>query len=309
MHAYVLRGLLHLHVQPDVASMLGEAQARQLADLLVGGHLDDQMTSFDTRSKARSSYTVTFDVWRALFLREALDRLFDMRAAWFWLLMEPLMHIGFITFVYTVIRVRTIAGIDTAMWIVVGMLAFFIYRRTAVQVMYAVESNRPLFAYRQVKPFDVALMRAALEAFLMVMVSTVILALALLFGRDSIPHDPLLVIVTLFGLWLFGVGYGLVASVLMTLVPETEHILKIVMMPLYLISGTIAPLASVPQPYQGWLLFNPVAHGLELIRQGFGTEYYVMPGISLSYLYAWAGGSVFLGLALYRRFARQLVMQ
>jgi capsular polysaccharide transport system permease protein len=267
------------------------------------------MTPFETSSKSRSPYAVTFDVWRALFLREALDRLFDMRAAWFWLLMEPVMHISFITFVYTVIRVRTIAGIDSATWVIVGMLSFFMYRRTAVQVMYAVESNQPLFAYRQVKPFDVAFMRAVLEAFLMLIVSAVILAGAALFGRDALPHDPLLVAVALFGLWLFGVGYGLVTSVLMALIPETEHILKIFMMPLYLISGTIAPLVTVPQPYQGYLLSNPIAHGLELIRQGFGTEYYTMPGVSLAYLYAWAGGSVFLGLALYRRFARQLVMQ
>jgi capsular polysaccharide transport system permease protein len=223
--------------------------------------------------------------------------------------MEPAMHIGFITFVYTVIRVRTIAGIDAAVWIIVGMLAFFMYRRTGIQVMYAVESNQPLFAYRQVKPFDVALMRGALEAFLMVIVSVVLLSVAALCGRDALPHDPLIVLVALLGLWLFGVGYGLVTSVLMALVPETEHILKMLMMPLYLISGTLVSLSSIPQPYQGWLLINPIAHGLELVRQGFGTEYHVMQGISLSYLYAWAGGSLFLGLTLYRRFARQLVMQ
>jgi capsular polysaccharide transport system permease protein len=264
---------------------------------------------FEMRSRPRSPYGVTFDVWRALFLREALDRLFDMRAAWFWLLMEPAMHIAFITFVYTVIRVRLIAGIDSAIWIIVGMLAFFMYRRTAMQVMYAVESNQPLFAYRQVKPFDVAIMRATLEGFLMVIVSVIILIVAALCGRNALPHDPLLVAITLLGLWLFGVGYGLVASVLMVLIPETEHLLKILMMPLYLISGTIAPLVSIPQPYLGWLLFNPIAHGLELVRQGFGNEYYVMPDISLGYLYAWAGCSLFMGLALYRRFARQLVMQ
>lgn len=267
------------------------------------------MTHFEIRSKARGSGAVTFDVWRALFLREALDRLFDMRAAWFWLLMEPAMHIGFITFVYTVIRVRTIAGIDAVVWTIVGMLAFFMYRRTAIQVMYAVESNQPLFAYRQVKPFDVALMRAALEAFLMMIVSIILLVVAGLCGRAALPQDPLVALVALLGLWLFGVGYGLVTSVLMALVPETEHILKMLMMPLYLISGTLVSLSTIPQPYQGWLLINPIAHGLELVRQGFGTEYHVMQGVSLSYLYAWAGASVFLGLALYRRFARQLVMQ
>lgn len=261
------------------------------------------------RFKARGPHTVTFSVWRALFLREALDRLFDMRAAWLWMLMEPVIHIGFFTYIYTVIRVRFVGGIDAAMWVIAGMLAFFMFRRTAVQVTYAVESNQPLFAYRQVKAFDVAFARAVLEAFLMVIVSAVILVVAELTGHPAMPSDPLLVAVTVFGLWLFGVGYGLVTSVLMVLVPESEHILKILMLPLYLISGTISPLSAIPAPYLDLLLLNPIAHGLELVRLGFGTEYHVVAGVSLGYLYAWSGLSFFLGLALYRSFARQLVTQ
>src|SRR5690606_11147558 len=109
--------------------------------------------------KPRSPRAVTLAVWRAIFLREALDRLFDMRAAWFWLLMEPVLHIAFITFIFTVIRTRTLGGIDVAVWIIVGMLAFFMFRRTAMQVMHAVDSNKPLFAYRQVKSFDTSIVR------------------------------------------------------------------------------------------------------------------------------------------------------
>lgn len=93
------------------------------------------MTPFETRSKSRSPYAVTFDVWRAVFLREALDRLFDMRAAWFWLRMDPVMHISFITFVYTVIRVRTIAGIDSATRVIVGMLRLAPNRRFVRQLV------------------------------------------------------------------------------------------------------------------------------------------------------------------------------
>ncbi|WZB74623.1 hypothetical protein WJ972_29725 [Achromobacter insuavis] len=115
-------------------------------------------------AEPRNPLSITFSVWQALFLRESLDRLFDMRAAWFWLLMEPVMHIAFITFVFTAIRLHTVGGIDIAVWIMVGMLAFFLFRRTALQVMYAVESNQPLFAYRQVKPFDVAIVRGGLRS-------------------------------------------------------------------------------------------------------------------------------------------------
>lgn len=257
----------------------------------------------------RSSLSITFSVWQAIFLREALDRLFDMRGAWFWLLMEPVCHIGFISFGYAAIRKHSVGGIDFTIWIMVGMLSFFLFRRTATQVMYAVDCNRSLFAYRQVKPFDTAIVRAGLEVFLMMIISSVILAVALLLGHAAFPNDPLLVIQAVTGLWLFGVGYGLIASVLMELVPEAEHILKIAMMPLYLISGTIWPLASIPQPYRDMLMINPIAHGLEVVRMGFVPYYHAVPGVNLSYLYAWAIVSIFTGLALYRRFALRLVMQ
>ena len=257
----------------------------------------------------RNPIAVTFAVWRAIFLREALDRLFDMRFAWFWLLAEPVLHIAFITFVMTVIRVRTVGNADVVVWIIIGMLAFFLFRRTAVQVTHAVDSNRPLFTYRQVKPFDPAIARAVLEGFLMAIIALVILGTAALLGHQTFPVDALLVIQAVFGLWLFGIGYGLVASVLMALVPEMEHVLKIVMLPLYLISGVIWPLASIPLPYRDILMINPIAHGLELVRMGFFPYYHTVPGLSMPYLFAWGVVSIMLGSMLYRRFAIQLVMR
>lgn len=259
--------------------------------------------------QVRSPMAVTWSVWRALFLREAVDRLFDMRAAWFWLLMEPVLHISFMTFIFTVIRMRTVGGIDVMVWIVVGMLAFFMFRRTAVQVMYAADSNKPLFAYRQVQPFDTSIVRGALEAFLMVLVSIVILTGVSLLGHEVRPDNPMQVLIAVLGLWLFGIGYGLIASVLMALVRETEHILRIFMMPLYLISGVIMPISIVPQPYRDLLLVNPLVHGLEFVRHGFSGYYHMVPGVAMTYLYAWSVVSVFLGLVLYRRFAQQLVMR
>jgi capsular polysaccharide transport system permease protein len=257
----------------------------------------------------RSPLSITFSVWQAIFLREALDRLFNMRGAWFWLLIEPVVHIAFIATVWTAFRMRNVGGMDLAVWIIVGMLAFFLFRRTAIQVMYALQCNRALFAYRQVKPFDTAIVRAGLEAFLMALVSIVILTVATLLGRATLPVDPLEAMLASAGLWLFGLGYGLLASVLMELVPESEHILKILMLPLYLISGVIWPLASIPSPYRDMLMINPIAHGLEAVRIGFVPYYHAVPGVSQGYLYTFAVASVFLGLLLYRRLALRLVMR
>lgn len=261
-------------------------------------------------AKARNPLAVTFAVWHALFLREALDRLFDMRAAWLWLIVEPVLHIGVIAFVWKSLQFHSIGGADIAVWTMVGMLGFFLFRRTSVQVTYAAESNRPLFAYRQVKPFDTALMRGLLEAFLLSVIAVIMLVGAAFLGHETLMiEDPLLVILSALVLWIFAVGYGLVASVLMALAPEVEHILKLIMMPMYIASGVIVPISSIPEPYRGWLMYNPVAHGLELIRLGFIPYYHAVPETSLDYLLMWALSSILVGLLLYRRFERALVMK
>lgn len=248
-------------------------------------------------------------VYSALFLREALARISSSRFAWFWLLVEPIFHVAYMLLIYTVIRVHTVGGIDTVIWLMVGMLALFMFRRTALQVANAISANQALFTYRQVKPVDTVLVRGGLEGVLMLVVASILLAAAALFGHSVLPTDPLAVLEAFFGLWLLGMGFGLVVSVATELVPEVGRLVNFVMMPLYLISGVMLPLSAVPQPYRDWLMFNPVAHGLEAARLGFSPYYHVVPGLSISYMYSSALVSIFFGLALHRRFALRLVRQ
>jgi capsular polysaccharide transport system permease protein len=143
----------------------------------------------------------------------------------------------------------------------------------------------------------------------MLIVASILLMGAALFGHSVVPADPLAVLEAFFGLWLMGMGFGLVASVVGELVSELGRLINFVMVPLFLISGVILPLSSVPLPYRDWLMINPVAHGLEAARLGFSPYYHAVPGLSISYLYGVALVSIFLGLALHRRFALRLVTQ
>jgi len=257
----------------------------------------------------RSPLAVTASVWKALFLRESLSRLFSKRAVWFWLLAEPIFHVVYLVVIFTVISLRQIGGVDVALWIMVGLLAFFMFRRTASQVTRAINANQALFTYRQVKPIDTLLVRGLLEGFLMTIITAVLLAGAALAGHSVWPADPLAVVEAFLGLWLVGMGFGLVTSVATELVPEIDRVLNMVMMPLYVVSGVMFPLASIPPPYREWLLLNPVAHGLEAARLGFASSYHAVPGLSISYIYEFALVSIFLGLALHRLFAARLVTQ
>ena len=187
-------------------------------------------------------------------LREAVSRLSSGRAAWLWLLLEPLVHVVFLLFIFSVIRMRSVGGIDTTVWLMVGLLAFLMFRRTGTQTQNAIGSNHGLFTYRQVKPIDTVLVRASLEGFLTILVAIILFIGASLFGIVAIPQDPLLVLEAFFGLWLLGLGFGLIASVVGELIPELGKIITFAMTPLYFASGVLISVAAIPQPYRDWLM-------------------------------------------------------
>ncbi len=266
----------------------------------------------------RSSLQITFAVWRAMFLREALDRLFEARGAWLWLVVEPIIWILLHVFAYLYLKQTSIGGMHVCFWTTAGFTAFLLWRRTYIQAMYAVDCNKAYFAYRQVKPFDAAFVRGFLELFLIALIATIVFSLTALPGysilpglikQQFFPADPLLVMLALAGLWIFGLGVGMILSVIMSFVPEVHHVNNIIYLPLYVMSGPMYPVAAIPFPYRNFWLINPVVHGVEIVRQGFLPSYHTDSEISLTYLYTFALVSVFLGLALYRRFDKKLVMR
>ena len=86
---------------------------------------------------SRSPLSITLGVWYALFLREALTRVSRQRVAWVWVLLEPVAHIIFLVIMMMTIRMRVIGGIDTPLWLMVGLLSFFVFRRPAQQAVNA----------------------------------------------------------------------------------------------------------------------------------------------------------------------------
>lgn len=242
-----------------------------------------------------------------MFLREAIKRLFGEPFAWVWLLLEPILTVTLLAFMLTAVRLREVGGIETAVWIMVGMLGFNFFRKTFVRSLLAIRDNRKLFVFRQVKPFDPVIVRTFLEGFLNIVVSVLVLMGAALIGLEVIPDDPLMSLEAAFGIWLVGLGFGLMGSVAMELMPGIGKTMRLSVFPLFLFSGLIFPISAIPDPYREWALLNPLAHGLEAIRLGFSSQYAVIPELDVAYLYLVALSLVFLGLALQVRFALRIL--
>ena len=255
----------------------------------------------------RSPGQVTWSVWKALFLREALARLTAGRAAWLWMMLEPLAHVVILMLIYAFIRQREPFGVPGPLFIMTGVLAFFMMRNTFIRCTDAVSANTAFLIYRQVKPVDTVLVRAGVEGFLYMIVAMLLLLGANLIGYPCIPDDPLTALLAFALMWLVGAGMGLVFSAFSSLFPEIGKLVKMLNRPLYMVSCVVFPSMLIPQPYQNWIMLNPLANGVESMRVAFFPIYQASPQTSLIYL-AWVSLIIiFLGLALHIRFAKRFM--
>ena len=244
-------------------------------------------------------------------MREAVARLSTGRAAWLWVLLEPVAHLVFLSLLFELVRQFVLPGVEGAMFITTGVLGFLIAQNTAMRCKDAISANVALLTYRQVLPIDTVLVRAALEAALVVIGGLVLLTGLGLLGYNVMPYDVLQVLLSVATLWLVGLGMGLILSVISEMIPEVGKLSAMVFRPLYILSAVMYPAAVVPAAYQDVFLLNPLVHGIELIRAGFFSpyQYHTGPGVSAAYIMGFALVTICLGLALHVRFVHRIVEQ
>lgn len=251
----------------------------------------------------RSSLKITLSVWRALFIREALQRTMADRFSWFWMIAEPIAHVILFIAIREILgKMRFIAGAEFIPWLVVGMMTFFVFREGFLRSIGAIEANKGLFSYRQVKPVDTVIIRALVEGLLKTFIFMLLITGLSFVGVDCLPADPLSVIYIWFITWLLGLGVGLFFSALNALVRETSIIVKMMTFPMYFISGVMLPLNFLSHDLRELVLYNPVLHLVELNRGAFFESYAPVYGINLSYVYWWVLASLAIGLLMHLRF-------
>lgn len=269
-----------------------------------------ETSNYSIPQVARSSLRVTWSVLHALFMREAVARTMADRMAWFWMLFEPIAVIVIMVGVRALLAGgHRISGVEFIPWMIIGLLGFFLFRENMIRSIGAVDANRGLFTYRQVKPIDPVLVRCYLEGVIKTLVLILFVLIGSLLGFGLIPDDPLFALWAWLSLWGLGASIGILVSVLSELVPEVGKLLKIMGLPLLIISGVIFPVNLIPHEYQIYVTWNPIVHGVEELRKAFFSGYHTLNVINFVYLWFWTLGMTALGLLCHIRFSWRLRAQ
>ena len=256
---------------------------------------------------ARTPWQVTRSVWYAMFMREALSRTMADRMGWFWMIFEPVAMIGIMVAIRSFISGgRLVINAEFIPWMIAGLMGFFLVREGMLRGMGAIEGNSALFAYRQVQPIDPVLVRNFLEVMLRSFVFLIFIGGGLMLGLDMYPDNAVRVMAAWLSLWWLGLGLGLVTSVAATLVPEVGRMIRMLSLPLLIISGVIIPLNQLPHWLLKYLMLNPIPHGLETLRLGFFENYQVVHGTSMLYFWLVTLSLNALGLVMHLRFVDRL---
>ncbi|WP_374496639.1 ABC transporter permease [Vogesella indigofera] len=256
--------------------------------------------------KGRSPWRIQRSVIYALFLREIRGRFGKYRLGYLWAVLQPLLHILAMALIFGHASKKGMPEVDYLVLLTSGFVPWFFFSQTVNKCMSAVDGNRSLFSYRQVKPIDAILARMQVEFVTYAVLMMALLSVGWLLGRNVSMADPVGVLCSYLLLILIASAFGTVFCIAAAFSDDVPRFVPILMRPLYFVSGLFFPLSVIPPDMRYLFDWNPILHFVELSRGHWFSSY---PAVitTYDYLVKCVLVAMFLALLLYRRFRIRLV--
>lgn len=267
------------------------------------------VTTSPIRRRQRNAWEIQRAVLFALVLRELRTRMGRHWTGIVWTVFEPLTHVLVLLTIFGYLRNVGSSVMEYPVFLVSGLMPFFLFRDLAQRLTESIDSNRGLFAYRQVKPLDTVVGRAIVECIVWLAVLVFTLAILQWLGLRAVPKQPLQFILVALLSALLGAPLGLLLAVTTQGQRRVRVFIRFLYYPLYISSGVIWNVDKLPPGWFGWLTWNPMLHLVDLSRNAFEPLHRVHPGLGLRYPATWALVLAATSLAVYRRDRQKLLME
>jgi capsular polysaccharide transport system permease protein len=228
------------------------------------------------------------------------------KLGYFWAVFDAMFMVLIFAGLKTAISSKSMPGLDFPVFLATSFLAFFLWKKIVAQSMNAFSSNKALFAYKQVKPFDAILTRVLLEILVSSVATLIFIGIGLYLGLDISVKNFNMVILAVLWLCIFGFGLGLMNAVFASFYEFYGKIVNIIMAPLLFFSAIMYSVDSLPPLLRKIILYNPLVHFMEMIHgyyfHSLNTDY-----VDYEYMLYWTLIPLWIGLFFYIRAEKRIL--
>jgi ABC-2 type transport system permease protein/capsular polysaccharide transport system permease protein len=219
----------------------------------------------------------------ALLRREMITRYGRHNIGFLWLFVEPMVFTLGIVTLWTLTRSVHGSDLPITAFAVTGYSSVLVWRNMPSRLIGSIDPNLSLMYHRNVKVIDIFLSRLVLE---ISGVATSFVVLTLFFGAMgwlSMPEDVLKVVEG----WLMLAWFGASLAMFLGAVSHRHELIDKFWHPcaylLFPLSGAAYLVDSIPPDMQAFVLWLPMVHGVECVRDGFFGSHFT-PHYSLGYM-------------------------
>lgn len=262
--------------------------------------------SFQPTTSLPNAARIQARVIHAIFLRELLTRYGRHNIGFLWLFVEPMIFTLGVTALWTATKSVHGSNLPIVAFAVTGYSSVLLWRNMPSRCILSVTYNSSIMYHRVVKVLDIYLARILVEAIGASMSFFFLSCFFSFLGWMSPPEDIMKVLFAWFLIATFGASLAIFLASLserFEMVEKLWHPASYLVFPL---SGAAFLVSSLPKAGQDFVLYFPMVHGVELLREGyFGSS--VTAIYDLQYLVTSTLVMLCLGLALSRRVGADVV--
>jgi capsular polysaccharide transport system permease protein len=244
-------------------------------------------------------------VLHALMLRDIHTR-FGSAFGFLLVIAWPLTHIVALVAINVLAGRVAPYGDNAALWFATGIVPFMCFSYMSRFTMMGIALNKPLLSFPAITITDILFARALVE---LLNASLVIIIVAIIFyflGIDFAPANTQQAAYAILASILLGLGFGVINGIVAAMIPFWITVYNLSMIVMWIGSGVLFVPDALPAQLRDALALQPWLQIVEWMRsayfEGYGVEI-----LNKSYVLAWGGATLFLGLAFERVFRGRML--
>jgi len=242
----------------------------------------------------------------AMMLREMATSYGRSPGGYLWAILEPAAGIFLLALLFSLAFDAPPLGQNFSIFYATGIVPFFSFTEVTNKTAAALQYSKPLLAYPRVTFMDAILGRFILNFLTQMLVGYLVLTgtVMLFETRTLIDFPGIALAYAMLAALCFGIGT--LNCFLFLRFPIWQRAWSILTRPLVIVSGIIFLFDTIPEPYRGYLWYNPLLHVIGQMRKSFYISYsgdYVSPAFVIRF----GLGCTVIGLLFLRRYYRDLL--